>query len=35
MALFEAERQRTGDPMARPVGAGGRAAIKAGSGRSG
>src|SRR3954453_4250385 len=32
MAQFEAERQRTGDPMARPVGAGGRAAIEAGSG---
>jgi NAD(P)-dependent dehydrogenase (short-subunit alcohol dehydrogenase family) len=32
MAQFEAERQRTGDPMARPVGAGGRAAVEAGSG---
>jgi NAD(P)-dependent dehydrogenase (short-subunit alcohol dehydrogenase family) len=32
MAQFEAERQRTGDPMARPVGAGGRAATEAGSG---
>jgi NAD(P)-dependent dehydrogenase (short-subunit alcohol dehydrogenase family) len=32
MALFEAERQRTGDPMTRPVGAGGRAAMAAGSG---
>ncbi|MEA2439639.1 MAG: hypothetical protein QOH76_1063 [Thermoleophilaceae bacterium] len=31
MAHFEAERQRTGDPMARPVGAGGRAAMAAGS----
>lgn len=31
MARFEAERQRTGDPMARPVGAGGRAAMAAGS----
>jgi hypothetical protein len=29
MALFEAERQRTGDPMAKPVGAGGRAAMAA------
>jgi hypothetical protein len=32
MALFEAERQRTGDAMASPVGAGGRAAVAAGSG---
>jgi NAD(P)-dependent dehydrogenase (short-subunit alcohol dehydrogenase family) len=32
MARFEAERQRTGDPMANPVGAGGRAASAAGSG---
>jgi NAD(P)-dependent dehydrogenase (short-subunit alcohol dehydrogenase family) len=32
MAHFEAERQRTGDPMATPVGAGGRAANEAGSG---
>jgi NAD(P)-dependent dehydrogenase (short-subunit alcohol dehydrogenase family) len=32
MAHFEAERQRTGDPMAKPVGAGGRAATRAGSG---
>jgi NAD(P)-dependent dehydrogenase (short-subunit alcohol dehydrogenase family) len=32
MAHFEAELQRTGDPMARPVGAGGRAATAAGSG---
>jgi hypothetical protein len=32
MAHFEAERQRTGDPMAKPVGAGGRAALEAGSG---
>jgi NAD(P)-dependent dehydrogenase (short-subunit alcohol dehydrogenase family) len=32
MARFEAERQRTGDPMTKPVGAGGRAAMKAGSG---
>ena len=32
MAHFEAERQRTGDPMAKPVGAGGRAASQAGSG---
>ena len=31
MALFEAERQRTGDAMAKPVGAGGRAAMAAGS----
>jgi NAD(P)-dependent dehydrogenase (short-subunit alcohol dehydrogenase family) len=31
MAHFEAERQRTGDPMAIPVGAGGAAAVKAGS----
>jgi NAD(P)-dependent dehydrogenase (short-subunit alcohol dehydrogenase family) len=31
MAHFEAELQRTGDPMARPVGAGGRAAMAAGS----
>jgi NAD(P)-dependent dehydrogenase (short-subunit alcohol dehydrogenase family) len=31
MARFEAERQRTGDPMAKPVGAGGRAAMAAGS----
>jgi NAD(P)-dependent dehydrogenase (short-subunit alcohol dehydrogenase family) len=29
MAHFEAERQRTGDPMAKPVGAGGRAAMAA------
>src|SRR3954449_13186873 len=29
MARFEAERQRTGDPMAKPVGAGGRAAMAA------
>jgi NAD(P)-dependent dehydrogenase (short-subunit alcohol dehydrogenase family) len=29
MAHFEAERQRTGDPMAKPVGAGGRAAMEA------
>jgi NAD(P)-dependent dehydrogenase (short-subunit alcohol dehydrogenase family) len=29
MARFEAERQRTGDPMAQPVGAGGRAAMAA------
>jgi NAD(P)-dependent dehydrogenase (short-subunit alcohol dehydrogenase family) len=34
MALFEAERQRTGDPMAKPVGAGGRAATQAGPGRT-
>jgi hypothetical protein len=34
MARFEAERQRTGDPMTKPVGAGGRAAIEAGSGKS-
>jgi NAD(P)-dependent dehydrogenase (short-subunit alcohol dehydrogenase family) len=33
MARFEAERQRTGDPMTKPVGAGGRAAIAAGSGK--
>ena len=32
MAHFEAELQRTGDPMSRPVGAGGRAATAAGSG---
>jgi NAD(P)-dependent dehydrogenase (short-subunit alcohol dehydrogenase family) len=32
MARFEAERQRTGEPMTRPVGAGGDAAVKAGSG---
>jgi hypothetical protein len=32
MAHFEAERQRTGDPMAKPVGAGGQAATRAGSG---
>jgi NAD(P)-dependent dehydrogenase (short-subunit alcohol dehydrogenase family) len=32
MAQFEAERQRTGDAMANPVGAGGRAATAAGSG---
>lgn len=31
MAHFEAERQQTGDAMARPVGAGGRAAMAAGS----
>src|SRR3954468_3223738 len=31
MAHFEAERQRTGEAMARPVGAGGRAAMAAGS----
>jgi NAD(P)-dependent dehydrogenase (short-subunit alcohol dehydrogenase family) len=31
MARFEAERQRTGEPMTKPVGAGGRAAIEAGS----
>jgi NAD(P)-dependent dehydrogenase (short-subunit alcohol dehydrogenase family) len=31
MAQFEAERQRTGDPMSKPVGAGGRAALSAGS----
>jgi NAD(P)-dependent dehydrogenase (short-subunit alcohol dehydrogenase family) len=31
MAHFEAERQRTGDAMAKPVGAGGRAAMAAGS----
>jgi NAD(P)-dependent dehydrogenase (short-subunit alcohol dehydrogenase family) len=31
MAHFEAERQRTGDAMANPVGAGGRAATAAGS----
>jgi NAD(P)-dependent dehydrogenase (short-subunit alcohol dehydrogenase family) len=35
MALFEAERQRTGDAMAKPVGAGGRAATRAGPGRTG
>jgi NAD(P)-dependent dehydrogenase (short-subunit alcohol dehydrogenase family) len=29
MAHFEAERQRTGDPMSKPVGAGGRAAMDA------
>src|SRR3954454_818102 len=32
MAHFEAERQRTGEAMARPVGGGGRAATAAGSG---
>jgi hypothetical protein len=32
MARFEAERQRTGEPMTKPVGAGGAAASKAGSG---
>jgi hypothetical protein len=32
MAQFEAERQRTGDAMAKPVGAGGRAAMRASSG---
>src|SRR3954452_20255815 len=32
MAYFEAEYQRTGEPMTKPVGAGGRAAMKAGSG---
>lgn len=32
MAHFEAELQRTGDPMAKPIGAGGAAAIRAGSG---
>jgi NAD(P)-dependent dehydrogenase (short-subunit alcohol dehydrogenase family) len=32
MARFEAEYQRTGDPMTKPVGAGGAAAVKAGSG---
>jgi NAD(P)-dependent dehydrogenase (short-subunit alcohol dehydrogenase family) len=31
MAQFEAERQRTGEPMSKPVGAGGRAAMAAGS----
>src|SRR5436190_4908251 len=31
MARFEAERQRTGEPMTRPVGAGGDAAVKAGA----
>jgi NAD(P)-dependent dehydrogenase (short-subunit alcohol dehydrogenase family) len=31
MAHFEAERQRTGDAMAKPIGAGGRAAMEAGS----
>ena len=31
MAHFEAERQRTGDAMAKPIGAGGRAATAAGS----
>src|SRR3954452_164159 len=30
MARFEAERQRTGEPMTKPVGAGGRAASEAG-----
>jgi NAD(P)-dependent dehydrogenase (short-subunit alcohol dehydrogenase family) len=29
MALFEAERQRTGEPMTQPVGAGGAAAMRA------
>jgi NAD(P)-dependent dehydrogenase (short-subunit alcohol dehydrogenase family) len=29
MARFEAERQRTGDPMSKPVGAGGAAAVRA------
>jgi NAD(P)-dependent dehydrogenase (short-subunit alcohol dehydrogenase family) len=32
MARFEAERQRTGDPMIKPVGAGGEAAVRAHSG---
>jgi NAD(P)-dependent dehydrogenase (short-subunit alcohol dehydrogenase family) len=32
MARFEAERQKTGEPMTKPVGAGGRAAVRAGSG---
>jgi NAD(P)-dependent dehydrogenase (short-subunit alcohol dehydrogenase family) len=31
MAHFEAERQKTGDAMARPIGAGGAAAVAAGS----
>jgi hypothetical protein len=31
MAHFEAEFQRTGEPMTKPVGAGGAAAIRAGS----
>ena len=31
MARFEAERQRTGEPMTKPVGAGGRAASDAGA----
>jgi hypothetical protein len=31
MARFEAERQKTGEPMTKPVGAGGRAAVKAGA----
>jgi NAD(P)-dependent dehydrogenase (short-subunit alcohol dehydrogenase family) len=34
MAHFEAERQRTGEPMTKPVGAGGRAAIEASSAKS-
>jgi NAD(P)-dependent dehydrogenase (short-subunit alcohol dehydrogenase family) len=34
MARFEAERQKTGDPMTKPVGAGGRAASEAGVLRS-
>jgi NAD(P)-dependent dehydrogenase (short-subunit alcohol dehydrogenase family) len=34
MARFEAERQRTGEPMTKPVGAGGRAASEAGVLRS-
>jgi short-subunit dehydrogenase len=34
MAHFEAERQRTGDMMAKPVGEGGRAATRAGAGRT-
>ena len=31
MARFEAERQRTGEPMTKPVGVGGAAAVKAGA----
>lgn len=35
MARFEAELQRTGDPMAKPVGAGGEAVLRAESERAG
>jgi hypothetical protein len=35
MARFEAERQRTGEPMSKPVGAGGAAAMRSAAERTG